>query len=160
MLNTRGRLLVALALLCLVAGALALASGDAQAAAGGLFVKAIYKTWWGKAILASIFLILLPLGLYVMAREGLAKRHSLRDLGDLSRRYPYFAWAEIEGQAQRCFLAVYRKWTQGDLAPARDLLTVAYFQSQQDMLDRWREEGKRNVVELKSRPRMRPLQVR
>lgn len=143
----------------LVGAALALVPDQAQAAAGGVFAKAVKNSPWLQVLLAVAGVILLPLILYVYGREQWAVYQTKRDLKALAAEYPYFAWREVEGHARAAFEAVYSKWSEGDLAPARDFMTGDYFQSQQDMLDRWRDEGKRNVVKLKSKPRFAPLRV-
>lgn len=142
-----------------VAALLILAPGEAQAAAGGVFSKALKSSPFLQILLGIAGIILLPLGLYVLGREQWKIFQTKRDLRALAEDYPYFAWSDIKAQAQAAFEAVYSKWQENDLEPARDFMIRDYFQSQQDMLDRWREEGKRNVVKLKSKPGFAPLSV-
>ncbi len=156
---SRCQFISALMILGLVACVLVLAPGEAHAAAGGVFLKAAVKTWWGKALLAILGVVLFPLIAYYSWQDWRSRRRNLRDLNELAAKYPNFAWPDIEDRARRCFKAVYEKWTEGDLSPARGFLTDDYLQSQQDMLDRWRDEGKRNVVKLESKPKLRALQV-
>ena len=142
-----------------IAALLVLAPGETEAAAGGVFAKTLKSSPVARVLLGIAAIILLPLILYVLGREQWNIFQTKRDLRALAEVYPYFAWPEIRAQARAAFEAVYSKWEKNDLEPARDFMTVDYFQSQQDMLDRWREEGKRNVVKLKSKPRFAPLSV-
>lgn len=148
-----------LAALIPVAALAVLAPAEVQAAAGGVFSKALKSSPLMQVLFGIAGIILLPLILYVLGREQWNIFQTKRDLRTFAERYPYFAWRDIEAQAQAAFEAVYSKWEENDLEPARDFMTVDYFQSQQDMLDRWRDEGKRNVVKLKSKPGFAPLSV-
>ena len=118
-----------------------------------------FKTWWGRVILGVLTVVLLPLIIYVWARQALAIRKTRRDLEELSARWPYFKWPAIERQVRAGVRELYREWSTGKLDSCREFLTPEYFESQQDLLDRWTEEGKRNVTELKKLSKVAPLAV-
>ena len=147
------------AALVVTGAVLVLAPGEAEAAVGGVFVKALKSSPWVRVLFGIAVVILLPLILYVLGREQWSIFQTKRDLRALAERYPYFDWAGIQTRAQAAFEAVYSKWPKNDLEPARAFMTQDYFQSQQDMLDRWRDEGKRNVVTLESKPKFAPLSL-
>lgn len=152
---------IVLSLVVLVAAAwLALVfAPEAVAGVGGIFVKAVRTSFWLQALLAVAAAILLPLFLYVLVREGLAVHRTKRDMAALAVEYPYFDWPLLKARIQDAVVDIYHVWGTGDLSPVAEYMTPDYLESQQDMLDRWKEEGKRNVVTLHSRAKVKPLTV-
>lgn len=152
--------LLALALLLGVLVALdVLAPESAWAGPGGQFVKVLAKTWWGKLLFGLLALVFLPLIAYVTIREWIEVRRCRRDLDALGAKLPYFAWSHIEDRAQRAMKTLYDAWGRGDLSPAAPYTTAEFLEGQQDMLDRWKEEGKENVFELRGDISLAPLHV-
>lgn len=135
---------------------IALAAPEAWAGPGGVFIKA--KS--GFSIVAMLLAVLLfPLGVYVMIRESRAARRTRNDMNGLARYHPFFAWTEVEARVRRAIGEIYARWSTGDLSPVAGFMTSDYGQSQQDMLDRWRREGKVNVTKLHKLKTVRPLRV-
>lgn len=132
----------------------------ALAGPGGQFAKAIAKTWPGKIALGVLFLILLPLGLYVMTREALEVRKTRRDLAELAKTRDYFDWASIEARIEEAAAVIGEAWSSGDLEEVADYMTRDYHESQQALLDRWRLEGKQNVYTFHDINKIKPLYVR
>lgn len=134
--------------------------GSAFAGPGGLFVKAVAKTFWGKVALGAFTVIFSPLILYVLGREAFEVWRCKRDLGRLAPQLPIFEWRAMEARMQYAVRSMYTAWGDGDLSPAAGCLTAAYFQSQQDLLHRWADEGKKNVFVLHGKLRIAPLYIR
>ena len=154
-----GRFLVPWILLVLAAF-LFLGAGDAIAGPGGEVIEAVFKTKIGRILLIIAAVVFLPLLLYVVIRQKIGERRTMKDLEALAEDYPHFAWGEIEKRVANGAQRLYGSWTSGDISRARDYLTDDYFQSQQEILDRWKEEGKRNVCRLEMLKKVRPLLVR
>ena len=151
-------LLAALLLAALIATDV-LMPESAWAGPGGQFVKAVTKTWWGKALLGLAAIILLPLALYVVVREWIEVRRCRRDLAELEQRFPFFGWNHIEARARETIETLYRVWGTGDLSSAAPYLMPDYLQAQQDLLDRWKAEGKHNVFSHAGDISLAPLHV-
>ncbi len=151
--------IVLLAILVALVGLTLVFAPEAAAGVGGIFVKAVRTSFWLQALLAIAVVILLPLILYVLVREGLAVRRTKQDMAALTVKYPYFDWPLLEARIQDSVVDIYHVWGTGDLSPVAEYMTPDYLESQQDMLDRWKEEGKRNVVTLHSRAKVKPLTV-
>lgn len=150
-------------LLLLIAVGLALAALDARVAwagPGGIFVKAAAKTVVGQLVLGVLGVVFLPLVLYVFIGQELGIRRTRRELTLLARTRPEFAWETIEREAWRAIEDVYDGWEAGALEDVADRMTPEYFASQQALLERWKDEGKENVVKLHSVRRLFPLYVR
>lgn len=150
--------LAALALLVLL-----LCPTDAFAGPGGEIVEWVFKSKVGRIvggiILGILFIVLLPLVIYVWLRERAGIRRTTRDLEALARRFPAFAWPAIERRIREVVPKLYAAWNEADLSPVQDLFTAEYYSSQQDILDRWSEEGKRNVTKLEKIEKIAPLHV-
>ena len=146
-------------LLTAVVTAAVVAADPAWAGPGGQFVKAAARNPIVQILLCVVAAILLPLVAYATYRMRKAVRETKRDLKRLSERYPRFAWAVIERQVREAIRNVYAGWSKGDLSPAATYLTRDYFESQQELLDRWAEEGKRNHLSLEKVRSIRPLRV-
>lgn len=131
----------------------------AWAGPGGEVAEFMFKTRIGRIIGLVLLIVLLPLILYVTAREWFGVRRARRDLATLSTRYSYFAWPQLEAYIRKATKGLYGSWTSGDLSPVGSMLTGDFFESQQAILDRWTEEGKRNVTRLEKLTRVKPLMV-
>ncbi len=141
-------------------GLLLLAPASAQAGPGGEIVELAFKTTIGKIILGILAIIFLPLIIYVYVREMIGVRRTKADLKQLAQQYPEFAWKSIDARVREIAQRLYTAWDSGDLANCFADLSPDYFWAQQEILDRWREEGKHNVVELKKVKQIKPLFVR
>lgn len=133
---------------------------EAWAGPGGVFVKAAARSPFVRVALAVIAILFLPFIVYVYAREWLGVLKTRRDLSILAKSRPEYSWGLIDEQANAAIRAVYAGWKLGDLAPATEHMTPHYLESQVALLERWREEGKRNVCELKRLDGLSPLWIR
>lgn len=131
----------------------------AWAGPGGKIAEAVFRTWPGRIVLAVVCVILLPLILYVVLRSWLGVRKTRKDLGRLANDWPIFEWKGIEREVRATVGLLYKHWGSGDLSPVADRMTADYYRSQQELLDRWREEGKRNVTRLELLKKVEPLWV-
>lgn len=141
-------------------GTFLLGTGEALAGPGGEIVEAVFKSRWGRIIALILAIIFLPLIIYVVVKEKLAVRRTKRDLEELAKEWPIFSWEHISGRVRNTAEALYRSWSSGDISPAEPYLTRDYFESQQDILDRWTDEGRSNVTKVRKFGRTRPLSVR
>ena len=140
-----------------------LATLDADAAwagPGGVFVKAAAKSTVGQILFGILGLIFLPLILYVFAGQALGIRRTRRELAKLAKARPEFAWEELETEARTAVEEVYAAWKHDDLAEAEQWMAPEYFASQQALLERWRAEGKLNVLNLRRLAKLQPLFVK
>ena len=133
--------------------------GVALAGPGGEIVEAVFKTQIGRIIGGILALILLPVILYVYGYQYLAIWRAKKSLRTLAEDYPQFDWDELEEQAKAAAHEIYAVWSSGDLTPAAEHMMPAYFESQQAILDRWKEEGKTNVCRMNKFRKVRPLRV-
>ena len=83
-----------------------------------------------------------------------------RDLAVLARQLPMFDWPAMEKRMRAAVETLYTAWGKGDLSPAAEYVTASFFQSQQDLIARWAEEGKQNVFQLHDAVRVAPLYIR
>lgn len=131
----------------------------AWAGPGGEIVELAFKTWWGRIIVLVLAVVLLPLILYVFVRQALGVRSTKKDLARLAEQWDYFAWPRIHSRVKAGMETLYGEWSTGKLEASAEFMTAPYHASQQDLLDRWAEEGKRNVTELRKIGKIRPLGV-
>ena len=132
---------------------------EALAGPGGQFVKAAFKTPFIRWILVFLAILLFPLVIYIYVREKLGIRRTKADLAGIARRHPVFAWPKIKAHVMRAIRDIHRVWSTGDLSSVAHYMTEDYYLSQQAMLDRWAEEGKRNVNEVRRINKVQPLHV-
>ena len=146
-------MMLALALLMVV-------TSPVLAGPGGQFAKVIFKSTLGQIALVVLGFILLPLALYVWIRQAVEVRKTRRDLAELAKAHDYFDWAQIETRIEEAAAGIGHAWGRGDLGVVADYMTEDYFQSQQELQERWRQEGKRNVHEFFDINKIKPLFVR
>ncbi len=146
-------------MVAIVAGVCILLPPDVYAGPGGEVLEFAIKSRVGRIIFGILGIILLPLFLYIVIAEWLGIRKTRKDLDNLAVTYPCFKWIPLEMRIRRGVEAMYGGWSTGDLSPARAFLTEDYFESQQDILDRWRDEGKINVTDIRKLGKVQPLHV-
>lgn len=132
----------------------------AWAGPGGAFAKAAAKTIWGQIALGVLGVIFLPLILYVFIGEWIGIRRTRKALTELAKSRPEFDWKLFTEQATAAITDVYGVWESGKLESVEHHLLSQYYFSQQGLLDRWHEEGKRNVIDLHKINGLAPLFAR
>ena len=132
---------------------------EAFAGPGGEVVELVFKTKIGRILFGIAAVILLPLILYVIIREHLGIKRTRKDLESLAETEPFYDWDELENRIIEGANALYGCWSNGNLAPASKFLTPDFQESQQDILDRWADEGKKNVCRMEHLKGVAPLYV-
>lgn len=132
----------------------------AWAGPGGVFMKAAAKSVWGKIAFGVLAVIFLPLILYVVIGERIGIYRSRQALKELAKTRPEFEWMHVREQASQAITGIYEVWESGDLASVAHHMTPQFHTAQQELLDRWRDEGKRNVIRLHKIASLDPLFIR
>jgi len=146
-------IVVALVLLVLL-----LSLDVAWAAPGGKIVSAVFKSTWGKILLAILTVILLPLILWVVIKERRAEKRTLAELRRLSAVDRTFDWMTIRDRVTDCYHRVNAAWSATDMSEASEWMTSWYWQNQQlAFLNRWEREGLVNHCRIKGISKIRPL---
>lgn len=143
-----------------VALALFVFSGVALAGPGGEVAEFFFKTRVGQIIGLILAIIFIPLIVYVWVREKIGVARTRKDLEGLAQRYPWFTWSRIEARVRKALPVLYTEWGKGRLEKSASFMTPVCFDSNNDILERWSEEGKRNVTRLKKLKKVRPLWCR
>lgn len=146
-------------LLLLLTIAVLMVPVECYAGPGGEIAEFMFKTRIGRIIGLILAVIFLPLIIYVGIREWLGIRRTKNDLKKLATDFPYFDWTHIEAQVRQTATAMYGVWSTGDLTSLGGRLWPEFHSGQQDILDRWTEEGKQNVTELKKIIKVQPLHL-
>ena len=148
-----------LALAVTVVMVVVLLPAEAWAGPGGAFVKAIAKSWWAKVGLVLLAVIFLPVLVWVWFAERRAIGRTQKLMAKLAPEFPEFDWGRIRPKLSKTIDDVYRAWSTGDLSSVQQAFYAPYFDAQQDLLARWKEEGKRNHLEFKNLNKVVPLRV-
>lgn len=127
---------------------------------GGTVVKAIFKTFWGKVLLTAIGIILLPLIIYVKYREYFAVKKCKKELESLQAINDDFRWSKLEKTVKQIFERVYLAWSKEDMSAVSNYVSHWYWQNQQLVhLDKWKSENLKNICDLESVGKIRPLHL-
>ncbi len=130
----------------------------ALAGPGGKIASAAFETFWGRAILAVLTILFLPLIAYVFLREKLSERRARRDLRFMAGYSPLFELLKIQERAKDCFFRVHSGWKEENLSGVSAWMTDWYWQNQQlAHLDRWKKEGLINICDVKKVTNIKPL---
>ena len=149
-----------LLVLVVVVVVVALGPAEALAAPGGKIAGAVAKSFGGRVVLGLLFVVFLPLILYVVAREAIASRRARGALRTLRGLNPAFDWMTLHDRVVECFTRVHAAWRKEDMAQASAWMTDWYWQNQQlAHLDRWAEQGLVNQCTVKSVGHVKPLHV-
>ncbi len=125
---------------------------------GGIIAKVVAKTFWGKLFFGLTILFFLPLILYTVIREKLAKRRALKDLRYVARFDPSFDWFRIRERILDCFHRIHQAWREEDVTAASEFMTPWYWQNQQRIyLDEWAKDGLYNECRIKRILSVNPL---
>lgn len=130
----------------------------AFAGPGGKIAKAAFETFWGRIILGGLIIFFLPLITYVVLREKLSERRARKDLAFMAVHSSKFDWLKLQERAKDCFYRVHSGWEKEDLSGVTNWMTDWYWQNQQMVhLNRWKENGLKNVCEVKKLTGIKPL---
>ncbi len=125
---------------------------------GGTVVKAIFKTWWGKAILSLIVIIFLPLIIYTQIREFIGVRKTKKQLLVLSKINKDFSWLNLDKTCRNIFSRVYVAWNNEKMQEVSEYVSSWYWQNQQlVVLDQWKKENLRNICQVEKIKKVKPL---
>jgi hypothetical protein len=130
----------------------------AWAAPGGKIVSAMFKTFWGKVLLAILTIIFLPLIVWAMIKEHFAEKRVLRELRRLAAIDRIFDWMTVRDRVTDCYHRVNAAWSTAEMSEAAEWMTSWYWQNQQlAFLNQWERDGLVNHTRIKSITRIRPL---
>ena len=127
---------------------------------GGTVAKALFKTWWGKALLTLLTIIFLPLIFYIRTIEFITVRKAKKQLAKLSLINKDFSWLNIEKNVSNVFTRVYLAWSNENMKEVSEYVNHWYWQNQQLVhLDKWKKENLYNVCKLESISSIKPLYI-
>lgn len=130
------------------------------AAPGGMIVKAAAKSLWGKILLGTLGIIILPLIIYIVLKEAYAATRTKRDLQKLTAMNSLFRWSFIKERAFAVVSQVHAAWQKTELEKAKDWMTHWFWQNQKLLyLERWEESGLVNHCTLNRIIDIKPLRV-
>lgn len=130
----------------------------AIAGPGGKIASAAFGTFWGRVILVLLTIVLLPVIVYVIAKEKIAEKRARKDLAYMSRHDARFNWLKIQQRVKDCFYRVHAGWQDENLSDVSDWMTAWYWQNQQRVfLDRWKKDGLVNICKVKKITGIKPL---
>src|SRR6266850_455794 len=89
--------------LVLVVLILVMTPEHAWAAPGGKIVSGIFKTTWGKVLLAVVVVVLSPVIAYVMIKERIAEKKTIGHLRRLAAIDPNFDWMTLKDRVTDCY---------------------------------------------------------
>jgi hypothetical protein len=111
---------------------------SALAAPGGKIVSGLFKTPWGRVLLAILVVVFSPLIAYVMIKEKIAEKRTLKTLKELARQDPLFDWLTLRDRVTDCYHRVHTAWWKEDMSEADQWMTSWYWQNQQlAFLNQW-----------------------
>ncbi len=130
----------------------------AMAAPGGKIASAMFRSFWGKVLLAVLTVILLPFIFYAGIKEYLAERRTLKDLHELAKISGHFDWLCLRDRIVECFHRVNAAWHKEDMSEASEWMTDWYRRNQQIVfLDQWARQGLVNHCQVKKIIAIKPL---
>ena len=138
--------------------ALLLCPDVAYAAPGGKIVSGLFKSPVGRIILAVLVVLLSPWIAYVMIKERLAEKRTLKLLKQLAAIHPQFDWMPLRDRITDCYYRVHAAWRGEEMSQASEWMTSWYWQNQQmAFLNQWERDGLVNHCRVKSVSKIRPL---
>jgi len=125
---------------------------------GGTVAKGLFKTWWGKLLMTLIAIIFLPVIIYMKTIEYFAVKKTKKQLAQIGIKNKDFSWLNLEKNVYNIFTRVYVAWNNEDMKEVKDYVNHWYWQNQQQVhLDKWKEENLKNVSNLESISKIKPL---
>jgi hypothetical protein len=144
--------------LLLIVAAVVFCPESAYAAPGGKIVSGLFKTPVGRVILAILVVLLSPVIAYVMIKEKIAEKRTLKLLKQISRMDPMFDWMTLRDRITDCYHRVHAAWRAEDMSEASEWMTSWYWQNQQlAYLNQWQKDGLVNHCRVKSISNIKPL---
>ena len=155
-MNARNTLILALILIFLFTFEVEL-----LAAPGGKIANAFFKSWWGKLILAILFIVFLPILIPQMIGEWRKKKDTKKKLRQLAELDDNFEILKLDARVSGVFKRVHRAWDKEDLEEASELMTAWYWQNQQLLfLNDWEEKGLVNVCRVREVNFAEPIHIK
>ncbi len=152
MKTTRSALILMLLFVCVFYPETAIAGP------GGIIAKGFIKTWWGKLILIVLFIVLMPLIIYVKMREYLVARKNKKLLLKLAEIDSMFSWLTLRNQVTTTVKRVHLAWSNENLEEAESFMSPWYWQNQQRVyLDDWKSKNLHNVCKLSRVTSIEPI---
>lgn len=131
---------------------------SALAAPGGKIVSGLFKTPFGRVLLAVLVVVLSPLIAYVMIKERIAEKRTLKLLRTLAAGDVRFDWMTLRDRITDCYHRVHAAWRAEDMSEASEWMSSWYWQNQQlAYLNQWELDGLVNHCRVKSISKIRPL---
>jgi hypothetical protein len=125
---------------------------------GGYIAKGLFKSFWGKLLLAALTIILLPLLLYIRLVEWRKERKIKKILQQISLKHKEFGWLHLNKEFSNIIRRVYNAWSNEDMKEVQGYVNHWYWQNQQIVyLNQWKRENVKNVSRLKELTKIRPL---
>jgi hypothetical protein len=144
--------------LLLIIAAVVFCPDSAYAAPGGKIVSGLFKTTVGRIILAVLVVVLSPVIAYVMIKEKIAEKRTLKLLKQISKSNPNFDWLPLRDRITDCYHRVHAAWRAEDMSEASDWMTSWYWQNQQlAYLNQWERDGLVNHCRVKGISNIKPL---
>jgi hypothetical protein len=148
---------VGLLLACI---AIFLCPDTAFAAPGGKIVSGLFKTPLGRVFLVVLTIIFAPFIAYVVIKERIAEKRTLKMLRLLAPSNAAFDWMPLRDRITDCFHRVHAAWRAEEMSEASEWMTSWYWQNQQmAYLNQWERDGLVNHCRVKSISKIRPLFV-
>ncbi len=125
---------------------------------GGAIAKGLFKTWWGKILMLSVVVILLPFIIYIKSVEFLKVKKTKKQLFQIGLDNKDFSWLNLEKNFTNIVTRVYLAWSNEDMSEVRSYVNHWYWQNQQSAhLDRWKANNLKNICNLQKIKKIRPL---
>ena len=108
--------------------------------------------------MAILIVILSPVIAYVMIKERIAEKRTLKLLKQIAQRDGKFDWMTLRDRITDCYHRVHAAWRAEDMSEASEWMTSWYWQNQQlAYLNQWQRDGLVNHCRVKSISSIRPL---
>lgn len=125
---------------------------------GGTIVKGLFKTWWGKALMVVLFIVLFPFIAYQWVIETLKVKKTKKQLRKIGLENNDFTWLNLEKNFSNIITRVYSAWSKGDMSEVKNYVNHWYWQNQQAIhLDKWEANNLKNICNLQSISKIKPI---
>lgn len=146
--------------LCFFTVTILIFSMQIYASPGGQIVEAAAKSWPGRILMALLFMILLPLIIYIYGKKIIAIKKTKKLLIKLANVNNNFRWTIFKERAYEVITQVYSAWKKSDVEQASEWMTNWYWRNQKiTVLDQWENDGLRNICKLNKINDIRPLHI-